>query len=152
MGTGAFRAELKDPIFTRGFKPRYSHKIETVADIQGGRVIASSGNKFPLKYVMPVSATSTPATAQAPVQGSAQHSERARRELLPFANRVQAAYTGQTVSLHALGRYLRDVRGFEAATMRAKIRQRKRIVSFLRQYPELFTVTSTLGTGTVNVV
>ena len=101
---------------------------------------------------MPVSATSTAAIAQAQTQGSAQHSERARRELLPFANRVQAAFTGQTVSLHALGRYLRDVRGFEAAALKAKIRQRTRIVSFLRQLPELFTVTSTLGTVTVNVV
>ena len=79
MDKGAFRAELKAPIFSRGFKPRYSDKIETVADIQGGRVIADSGNKLPLKYVQPVSATSTAAKAQAPTQGSAQHSERARR-------------------------------------------------------------------------
>ena len=46
----------------------------------------------------------------------------------------------------------RDVRGFEAAALKANIRQRTRIVPFLKQLPELLTVSSTLGTGTVNVV
>ena len=122
-----------------------------MADItNNARAVGESGKQYPLRYVKPVPTDSTAAVPQA-VEGSAQHSDRARRELMPFANRVHAHYTGQTVTLHALAGYLRGLRGFEDATRRARIRQRRRVAAFLRQVPEFFTVTSVRGKGEVEV-
>ena len=151
MDKGAFRVELKAPIFTRGFKPRYGDKIETVKDIKGGRVIADSGKQYPLKYVQPVTATSTAATAQAPTAGSAQHSERARRELRTYANRVRTHFSGQDISLRDAGAFINTLAGFRDATRRANIRQSGVIAAFLRQFPEYFTITSTVGRGSVSI-
>ena len=33
MDKGAFRYELKQPIFSRGFRPRWRNEIETVRDV-----------------------------------------------------------------------------------------------------------------------
>ena len=151
MDKGAFRYELKAPIFSRGFKPRWSDKIETVKDIKGGRVIADSGKQYPLKYVQPVSATSTRAKAQAVTEGSAQFSERARREMEPFARRIHAHFAGQDVTLRQVGAFINTLRGFREATLRARIKQRAVISKVLRHFPELFTITSTAGRGAVSV-
>ena len=148
---GAFRVELKAPIFTRGFKPRYGDQIDTGRDIKGGRVIAESGKQHPLTYVQPVSATSTRATAQAPSQGSAQHSVRARRELLPFANRVHAQFAGQDITFRHAGAFISGLRGFRDATRRANLRQKGTVAAFLRHFADFFTFTSTRGRGAVSV-
>lgn len=121
-----------------------------VSIIDNARVVGDSGKSYPVKYAKPVPSESTAAVPQA-VSGSAQHSERARRELRYFANRVHNHFRGQTTSLHVVGRYLRELGEFEVASRRARIRQRTKVVSFLRQFPEFFTVSSTLGRGEVTV-
>ena len=151
MDKGAFRYELKAPIFSRGFTPRWNDKIETVKDMNGGRVIADSGKQYPLKYVQPVSATSTRATAQAITEGSAQLSERARREMEPIARRIHAHFARQDISLNQAGAFINTLRGFREATLRAWIKQRNTISKVMRHFPELFTITSTVGRGAVSV-
>ena len=149
MDKGAFRYELKAPIFSRGFKPRWSDKIERVKEGEG--VIADSGKHYPLMYVQPVSATSTRAKAQAVTEGSAQFSERARREMEPFARIIHAHFAGQDISLNQEGAFIITHRGFTEATLRAKIKQRNSISKVKRHFPELFTINSTAGRGAVSV-
>ena len=114
-------------------------------------VVGESGRTYPLIYVMPVPTDSTEAKPQA-LGGSAQHSERARRELRDYANRVRNRFGGQSTTLHTVAGYLRGLGGFEDATRRARIRQKTRVVSFRRQFPEMFNVTSTLGWGEVTLL
>ena len=84
--------------------------------------------------------------------GSAQFSERARRELRDYASRVRNRCNGQQPTLHAVAAYLRELEGFEDASRRARIRQKTRVVSFLRQFPEMFIVASTPGRGEVTIL
>ena len=150
LDAGAFRPEIPANNFSRSFKPRFGD-IEQLRDVtNNARVIGESGKSYALRYVKPAPSDSTPAEPQA-VSGSAQHSDRARRELQAFATRVQTHFAGQTLTLHAVAGFLRSIRGFNDATRRARIRQRTRVVSFLRNFPEFFTVESTLGTGRVTV-
>ena len=104
-----------------------------------------------LTWVVLVNTTDRTAAVPQAVGGSAQHSERARRELRDYANRVRNNFQGQSTTLHTLARYLRELEGFDDAARRARIRQKTKVVSFLRQFPEFFTVTSTLGRGDVTV-
>ena len=113
-------------------------------------MIAESGKQYALKYVQPVSASSTQARAQAP-PGSAQHSERARRELGTYANRVHRQFAGQDVTLRDVGGFANAMAGCRDATRRAKIKQRGVIARFLRQFPEFFDITSTTGRGLASV-
>ena len=134
----------------RSFKPRVGD-VERLVDVtNNARVIGDKGKSYSLTYVKPVPIDSTSAEPQA-VTGSAQHSDRARRELQAFANRVQAQFAGTTQTLHAVAAFLRGIRSFTDATRRARIRQRRRVAAFLRICPELFTVESTLGRGSVSV-
>ena len=151
MDKGAFRYELKAHIFSICFKPRWREHIETARDIKGGRVIAYSGKQYPLKYVQPVSSTSTRAKAQAITEGSDHISERARREMEPFARRIHAHFAGQDITFRDAGAFISTLRGFRAATLRAKIKQRNSISKVLRHFPELFRITSTTGRGSVPV-
>ncbi|MDA8583820.1 hypothetical protein N9L68_06285 [bacterium] len=48
--------------------------------------------------------------------------------------------------------YLRDLQGFDDATRRARVTHRRRVVAFLRQFPEMFNVTSTRGRGEVTTL
>ena len=148
---GAFRPYTPAHNFARSFKPRYGDKELLVYVGNNTRVIGESGKSYPLKYVKPVPTDSTRAVPQA-VGGSAQFSERARRELRDYANRVRNRFQGQTATLHTVAGYLRELEGFEDASRRARIRQKTRVVSFLRQFPEIFTVISTLGRGEVTIL
>ena len=106
-------------------------------------------NTYPLKYVQPVAPDSTPARAQAST-GSAQHSDQARRELQPYANRVVAQFRGSTIRIQNVGAFLsRDV-SFIPATRRASLKQRGAVSRFLRVFPELFTLNTERG-GSVEV-
>ena len=104
-----------------------------------------------LTWVVLVNTTDRTAAVPQAVGGSAQHSERARRELRDYANRVRNNFQGQSTTLHTLARYLRELEGFDDAARRARIRQKTKVVSFLKQFPEFCTVNSTLGRGDVTV-
>ncbi|MDA8582770.1 DDE-type integrase/transposase/recombinase [bacterium] len=148
---GAFRPEIPAHNFARSFKPRYGDK-EALVDVKDStRVVGESGKSYPLKYVKPVPVDSTEAVPQA-LGGSAQHSDRARRELRDYANRVRNRFRGQSTTLHTVAGYLRELQGFDDATRRARIRQKRRVVAFLRQFPEMFEVTSTRGRGEVTIL
>ena len=150
LDAGAFRPEIPANNSSRSLKPRFG-EVETLADITNNAIaVGESGKQYALRYVNPVPTDSTAAVPQT-VEGSAQPLDRARCELMPFATRVRTHYTGQTVTLHAVARYLRGIRGFEDATRKARIRQRTRIVSFLRQFLEFFIETSVRGKGEVEV-
>ena len=61
-------------------------------------------------------------------------------------------FRGHSTTLHTVARCLRDLGGFDDATRRAIINQNTKVVSFLKQFPEFFTVNNTLGRGGVAVV
>ena len=115
--------------------------------VKGGRVTADSGKQYPLKYVQPISTTSTPAKSQAVTEGSAEFSERARREMQPLAHRTHAHLARQNIILRQAGGFINTLRGFRQATLRAKIKQRNTISKVMRHFPEFFTITSTAGRG-----
>ncbi|MDA8583323.1 hypothetical protein N9L68_03795 [bacterium] len=62
---------------------------------------------------------------------------------------VRNRFRGQSPTLHTVAGYLRELQGFEDASRRAGIRQRRRVVAFLKQPPEMFTVVGTRGRGEV---
>ena len=137
--------------FSRSFKPRYG-PIQLVQEITNhGRLIGSTtGKSYPLRYAKPVPADSTDAEPQVATR-SAVHTDRAVRELRPFANRTAVRFRGMTITLRTIAGCLRTEAGFDAATRRARIRQRSRVVGFLRNFPELFTITSFMGRGQLEV-
>lgn len=148
----AFRYELKQPIFSRGSKPRWSDTIETVRDIKKGRVIADAGKQYPLKYVQQVSTTSTRAKYTAVTECTAQFSERARRGMEPFAHRIHAHFARQYITIRQAGAFINALRGFTQATLRASIKQRNKTPKVMRHFPEFFAISSTAGRGAVSIV
>ncbi|MDA8582896.1 hypothetical protein N9L68_01660 [bacterium] len=69
----------------------------------------------------------------------APHSDISRPELRDYANRIHNRYRGQPTTLHTLAGCLRKLKGFEDATIRARIRQRRRVVAIWKQSPVMFT-------------
>ena len=148
---GAFRVEIPAPDnFARGFKPRFADKIHQDQEINRTSIVGTDGPKtYPLKYVQPVAPDSTAVRAQASA-GSAQHSDRARRELLPYANRVVAQFRGSTIRIQNVGALLSRDASFVPATRRASLKQRGVVSRFLRVFPEFFIINSERG-GSVEV-
>ncbi|MDA8584248.1 hypothetical protein N9L68_08425, partial [bacterium] len=129
---GAFRPEIPATNFARSFKLRFGDKETLVGIGNNTRVIGESGKSYLLKYVKPVHPDSTAAAPQS-VGGSAQHSDRARRELRDYSNRVRIHFRGQSTTLDRVDGYLSEFGGFDDAVRRARIKVRIKVVYFLMQ-------------------
>ena len=115
---GAFRTLLppKTGFRRRAGQQNWSEKIHTVQDVQGGRVVDTEGNSYPMSTVLAVSATTAPIAASSFAQGgSTRINEKRRIALRPWLQDMmdavrQAGDAGIDVAL--LSRKMREKPGF----------------------------------------
>ena len=115
---GAFRTLLppKTGFRRRAGQQNWSEKIHTVQDVQGGRVVDTEGNSYPMSTVLAVSATTAPIAASSFAQGgSTRINEKRRIALRPWLQDMmdavrQAGDAGIDVAL--LSRKMREKAGF----------------------------------------
>ena len=151
--TGAFRVQEPWSKFERSFKPRFGDKVHTVAEINGGVVTDTQGNKEAVKLVKPVPRGSVDARpGQFVRRGSAQVDAKKKAILDSYAKKVvRHIGRGNEMELWRVGVFMKKQRGFNAAAKEAGINMKSKIANFLRTFPERFTVQTTADGGTATV-
>ena len=120
---GAFRVQEPWSKFERSFKPRFGDKVHTVAEINGGVVTDTQGNKEAVKLVKPVPRGSVDARpGQFVRRGSAQIDAKKRAILDSYAKKVvRHIGRGNEMELWRVGVFMKKQRGFDAAAKEAGI-------------------------------
>ena len=150
---GAYRAQEPWQKFERSFKPRFGDKVHQVATVEGGIVTDTQGKKEAVKLVRPVPRGSTDARpGQFVRRGSAQVEVKKRALLETYAKKVvRHIGRGNEMELWRVGVFIKTQRGFNDRAREAGINMKSKIANFLRAFPELFTVQTTMDGGTVTV-
>ena len=123
---GAFRTLLlpKTGFRRRAGQQNWSEKIHTVAEIQGGRVVDTEGESYPMSIVLPIPATTNPAAASSFARGgSAKINEKRRialRPWLPDMMNVIRRAGDDGIALNVFARRMRDKPGFTEALKQQK--------------------------------
>ena len=136
---GAFRTLLppKTGFRRRAGQQNWSEKIHTVQEIQGGRVVDTEGNSFPMSTVLPVSSTTAPTAASSFAQGgSTRINEKRQIALRPWLRDMmdvirQAGDSG--VSISVFGKKMREKPGF-AQTLKE---QKATVAQAVELFPEI---------------
>ena len=116
-------------------------------------MVDTQGKKEPVKLVKPVPRGSADARpGQFARRGSAQVDAKKRALLEPFALKVvRHLGRGNEMELWRVGELIKQQRGFNDRAREAGINMKSKIANFLRAFPELFTVQTTMDGGTVTV-
>ena len=136
---GAFRTLLppKTGFRRRAGQQNWSEKIHTVQEIQGGRVVDTEGNSYPMSTVLPVSSTTAPTAASSFAQGgSTRINEKRQIALRPWLRDMmdvirQAGDSG--VSISVFGKKMREKPGF-AQTLKE---QKATVAQAVELFPEI---------------
>ena len=133
---GAFRVQESQGNFSRGFKPRFSDKVRTIASVEGANVIDQTGKSFPTKFALRVPSTSQDASLSRFARGgSAATVERQRNLLMNHAQRLLQKITpGRTLRRVDALRFLGA--DFKRDAQLARLNQSKLLAVFVRLFPE----------------
>ena len=133
---GAFRVQENQGNFARGFKPRFTDKVHTIAAVEGATVIDQDGKSFPTKLIQSVPNTSQDATLSRFARGgSAATSERQRTLLMSHAQRLLRKITpGSTLRRIDALRFLGA--DFKRDAQLAKLNMKKALVNFVNLFPD----------------
>ena len=136
---GAFRTLLppKTGFRRRAGQQNWSEKIHKVQEIQGGRVVDTEGNSFPMSTVLPVSSTTAPTTASSFAQGgSTRINEKRQIALRPWLKDMMDVIRqagGDGVNISVFARKMREKPGF-AQTLKE---QKATVAQAVALFPEI---------------
>ena len=156
---GAFRVLL--PPTTKGVRAnrvdtaRYSGEVHKVALVDRGYVEDTEGRRYATKLVLPVPKSSA-SVAEGRRGGSTQMEDKRRGILGPFAKDVVVFLhkMGSEVSLAHLADFLdrqAPTKGFRKATLEAGLSQKNALASFIRTFPDKFTLHTAASGGASSV-
>ena len=136
---GAFRTLLppKTGFRRRAGQQNWSEKIHSVRTIQGGHVVDSDGNSFPMSTVLPVPLRTAPSAPSTFAQGGSERvDERRRIALRPWLQDIIDATRragDKGITTHRLGRAMASKAGFIDALKE----QKASIAQVVALFPEL---------------
>lgn len=135
---GAFREPMEQTDFQRGFKPRNQSEVHTLASVEGGVAVSTTGHKVPLKRAIPVPVGS----ANVPIpqylaMGDAERDRRAKEKLAPFVPILKAYLGNEAKWTGPVAAYMRQQPGFTEALSSLRLVS---FSSFLRLFPEDFVL------------
>ena len=139
--TGHFRDMIAAGKFTRGFKPRWSAEIHTVAGVRGAYVTDETGKETLSKFAQAVPGDST--TDGGPVgieRGGSKQTEFKQRTVLESLKKEAVAflsYKDNPPTLSELAVYLNRF-GFADKARQAGLNMKSATAAFLRVDPEIF--------------
>lgn len=153
---GAFRVLVKQKgnLGRRVFNPVWSQKVHTVKEVIKATVEDTEGEKWPTREVLPVPKGSQETRLK--VGGSAETSAKRRLILNKYAERALEFVIAPTtpslrarpMSLGKLATFLRKDPQFPDDLKMSGVSLKSPMMSFLKEFPELFKVTTPKAGGT----
>ena len=137
---GAFRVQLKQVTFQRGFKPKFGSTVYLVAEngVDNNRVKSTTGKSFPISQVLPVARESKDVEIpKALVAGSETRAATMKNIMAPFEARLKAYVADGPKTLKNVGTHMKGVPGFEAALTKARLNRPGGIKAFVMMWPDL---------------
>ena len=153
---GAFRTMLPRSTWARAHQPSWGDKIHKVDKFVGSEVVDTEGNRFAVKLVLPVAAT----TANRPVPkeltgGRPVRTGASTQTMQPFANRLRdilQAAEGGRLAMQVAGRRMNDQAGFKEAMKEAKLVGIGSFRRFVALFPQLFKIEGEVPRQSVSLV
>lgn len=137
---GAFRTMLPKNTWARAHQPSWGDKIHKVARFVGAEVVDTEGNRYPVKLVLPVKATTVPREVPKELKGGRPTRTAGQiGTLRPFVIILRMKLT-EPLALQVAGRQMNAEPGFKEAMSEAKLTGIGAFRKFVELYPQLLKV------------
>ena len=137
---GGFRTMLPRNTWARAHQPSWGDKIHKVDKFVGPDVVDTEGNRFAVKLVLPVAATTIPAKVPKELTGGRPaRTGGSIQTMQPFANILREKLT-EPLALQVAGRRMNEADGFKEAMQEAKLVGIGSFRRFVALFPRLFKV------------
>ena len=137
---GGFRTMLPRSTWARAHQPSWGDKIHKVDKFVGPDVVDTEGNRFAVKLVLPVAATTTMIEVPKELKGGRPARTGASTQTMqPFANILRGKLL-EPLALQVAGRRMNEVDGFKDAMQEAKLVGIGSFRRFIALFPRLFKV------------
>ena len=126
--------------WARAHQPSWGDKIHKVDKFVGPDVVDTEGNRFAVKLVLPVAATTTMIEVPKELKGGRPARTGASTQTMqPFANILRGKLL-EPLALQVAGRRMNEVDGFKDAMQEAKLVGIGSFRRFIALFPRLFKV------------
>ncbi len=126
--------------WARAHQPSWGDKIHKVDRFVGPDVVDTEGNRFSVKLVLPVAATTVAAPVPKELTGGRPARTGANQQTMrPFATILRGKLT-EPLALQVAGRRMNEVDGFKEAMQEAKLVGIGSFRRFVELFPRLFKV------------
>ncbi len=137
---GGFRTMLPRHTWARAHQPSWGDKIHKVDRFVGPDVVDTEGNRFSMKLVLPVAATTVAAKVPKELTGGRPARTGANQQTMrPFAT-ILRGKLAEPLALQVAGRRMNEVDGFKEAMQEAKLVGIGSFRRFVELFPRLFKV------------
>ena len=137
---GAFRTMRPRNTWARAHQPSWGDEIHKVDRFVGPDVIDTEGNRFPVKLVLPVKASTTPAEVPKELTGGRPAiTGLSVRTMRPFATTLRRKLV-RPLALQVAGRQMNAEAGFKAAMSKARLVGIGSFRRFVQLFPDLLQV------------
>ncbi len=137
---GGFRTMLPRHTWARAHQPSWGDKIHKVDRFVGPDVVDTEGNRFSMKLVLPVAATTVAAKVPKELTGGRPaRTGVSTQTMRPFAT-ILGGKLAEPLALQVAGRRMNEVDGFKEAMQEAKLVGIGSFRRFVELFPRLFKV------------
>jgi len=150
---GGFRTMLPRNTWARAHQPSWGDKIHKVDKFVGPDVVDTEGNRFAVKLVLPVAATTIAAKVPKELTGGRPARTSATTQTMqPFATILRGKLLKDGLALQVAGRRMNEVDGFKEAMKEAKLVGIGSFRRFVELFPTMFKIEGVVPRQTVSLV
>ncbi len=150
---GGFRTMLPRNTWARAHQPSWGDKIHKVDKFVGPDVVDTEGDRFAVKLVLPVAATTIAAKVPKELTGGRPARTSATTQTMrPFATILRGKLAGDGLALQVAGRRMNEADGFKDAMKEAKLVGIGSFRRFVELFPTMFKIEGVVPRQTVSLV
>ena len=150
---GGFRTMLPRNTWARAHQPSWGDKIHKVDKFVGPDVVDTEGDRFAVKLVLPVAATTIAAKVPKELTGGRPARTSATTQTMqPFATILRGKLSTTSLALQVAGRRMNEVDGFKEAMKEAKLVGIGSFRRFVELFPTMFKIEGVVPRQTVSLV
>ncbi len=147
---GGFRTMLPRNTWARAHQPSWGDKIHKVDKFVGPDVVDTEGNRFAVKLVLPVAATTIGSRVPKELTGGRPARTSATTQTMqPFATILRGKLLKDGLALQVAGRRMNEVDGFKEAMKEAKLVGIGSFRRFVELFPRMFKIEGDVPRQTV---
>ncbi len=150
---GGFRTMLPRNTWARAHQPSWGDKIHKVDKFVGPDVVDTEGDRFAVKLVLPVAATTIGSRVPKELTGGRPARTSATTQTMrPFATILRGKLAGDGLALQVAGRRMNEADGFKEAMKEAKLVGIGSFRRFVELFPTMFKIEGVVPRQTVSLV